>query len=90
MKSQSNLPARLCIAAFAMFWLTTGSALAATDKPNIMFIMGDDIGLMNVGAYHRGWMVGETPNIDRIAQEGAMFTDYSAMQSIHSSGHPSD
>jgi hypothetical protein len=40
-------------------------------KPNIMFIMADDIGIMNVGAYHRGLMVGETPNIDRIANEAA-------------------
>ena len=42
---------------------------AAPKQPNILFIMGDDIGIMNVGAYHRGLMVGETPNIDRIAQE---------------------
>jgi hypothetical protein len=40
-------------------------------KPNILFIMGDDIGLMQVEAYHQGIMVGETPNIDRIAREGA-------------------
>ena len=40
-----------------------GNLFAATDKPNILFIMGDDIGIMNVGAYHRGLMVGETPNI---------------------------
>ena len=53
-------------------------------KPNILFIMGDDIGLMNVGAYHRGWALGETPNIDRIAHEGGIFTDYYAMQSCAS------
>ena len=53
-------------------------------KPNILFIMGDDIGLMNVGAYHRGWALGETPNIDRIAHEGGIFTDYYAMQSCTS------
>jgi len=50
-------------------------------KPNILFIMGDDIGLYNVGVYHRTLMVGETPNIDRIANEGAMFTTYYAEQS---------
>ncbi len=50
-------------------------------KPNILFIMGDDIGIMNVGAYHRGIMVGETPNIDRLAKEGAQFMTYYAEQS---------
>lgn len=54
---------------------------AAAEKPNILFIMGDDIGWMQPSVYHRGLMVGETPNIDRIAQEGAMFTDYYAEQS---------
>src|SRR5437660_4908305 len=59
-------------------------AAAQNSKPNILFIMGDDIGWMQVGAYHRGLAVGETPNIDRIANEGAMFTDYYAMQSCTS------
>ena len=54
---------------------------AAQQKPNILFIMGDDIGWMQPSIYHRGLMVGETPNIDRIGQEGAMFTDYYAEQS---------
>jgi arylsulfatase len=53
-------------------------------KPNILFIMGDDIGWMQPGIYHRGLMVGETPNIDRIGQEGAIFMDYVAMQSCTS------
>jgi arylsulfatase len=53
-------------------------------KPNILFIMGDDIGWMQVGAYHRGLALGETPNIDRIANEGGLFTDYYAMQSCTS------
>jgi arylsulfatase len=53
-------------------------------KPNILFIMGDDIGWMQPSIYHRGLMVGETPNIDRIGREGAMFTDYLAMQSCTS------
>ena len=57
---------------------------ASGKKPNILFIMGDDIGIMNVGAYHRGIMVGETPNIDRIAHEGGTFMDYYAMQSCTS------
>jgi arylsulfatase A-like enzyme len=53
-------------------------------KPNILFIMSDDIGWMQPGCYHRGLMVGETPNIDRIAAEGAIFMDYVAMQSCTS------
>ncbi len=56
----------------------------APQKPNILFIMGDDIGWMQPSIYHRGVMVGETPNIDRIGKEGAMFTDYVAMQSCTS------
>src|SRR5215208_7172886 len=53
-------------------------------KPNILFIMGDDIGWMQPSIYHQGVMVGETPNIDRIGQEGAKFVDYVAMQSCTS------
>jgi arylsulfatase A-like enzyme len=53
-------------------------------KPNIMFIMGDDIGWMQPSVYHRGLMVGETPNIDRIANEGAIFMDYVAEASCTS------
>jgi arylsulfatase len=60
---------------------TLAPAVAQDAKPNILFIMGDDIGLMQVGAYHQGWAVGETPNIDRIANEGGKFTDYYAEQS---------
>ena len=47
-------------------------------QPNIVVIMGDDIGWFNIGAYHRGIMSGKTPNIDRLAAEGMMFTDYYA------------
>ena len=57
---------------------------AAGGKPNILFIMADDIGWMQPSIYHRGLMVGETPNIDRIGREGAMFVDYLAMQSCTS------
>jgi arylsulfatase len=66
--------------------VVAASPAGATEgkKPNILFIMGDDIGIMNVGAYHRGLMVGETPNIDRIANEGAIFMDAYAMQSCTS------
>ena len=54
---------------------------APQQKPNILFIMGDDIGLMQPSIYHRGLMVGQTPNIDRIGQEGAIFMTYYAEQS---------
>ena len=64
--------------------LPASSAMAQDKKPNIMFIMGDDIGWMQPSIYHRGLMVGETPNIDRIGHEGAIFMDYLAMQSCTS------
>jgi arylsulfatase A-like enzyme len=64
--------------------LTALPASAQEQKPNILFIMGDDIGWMQPSIYHRGLMVGETPNIDRIGQEGAIFMDYVAMQSCTS------
>ena len=51
---------------------------APSGPPNIVAIMGDDIGIWNIGAYHRGMMSGKTPNIDRLASEGMMFTDYYA------------
>jgi len=57
---------------------------ASGKKPNILVIMGDDIGWMQPSCYHQGLMVGETPNIDRIAREGARFLDYVAMQSCTS------
>jgi arylsulfatase A-like enzyme len=60
------------------------AAQATAAKPNILFIMGDDIGWMQVGVYHRGVGLGETPNIDRLAHEGGMFTTYYAMQSCTS------
>jgi arylsulfatase len=47
-------------------------------KPNFVFIMADDVGWFNIGAYHRGIMAGRTPNLDRLAAEGMMFTDYYA------------
>ncbi len=56
-------------------------AQAGGKKPNILFIMGDDIGIMNVAAYHRGLMVGVTPNIDRIGKEGTVFMTAYAEQS---------
>src|SRR5271163_5149205 len=51
---------------------------AQAKKPNILAIMGDDIGMWNIGAYHRGLMAGKTPNLDKLAKEGMIFTDYYA------------
>lgn len=47
-------------------------------KPNIVVIMGDDVGWFNIGAYHRGIMSGKTPNLDKLASQGMLFTDYYA------------
>ncbi|NEN91135.1 MAG: arylsulfatase [Okeania sp. SIO3H1] len=63
-------------------WLPTSAAFAETTQlPNILVIMGDDIGLTNVSAYGKGIVGYDTPNIDRIANEGVLFTDYYAEQS---------
>ena len=53
-------------------------APTAGSKPNIVVIMGDDIGWFNIGAYHQGIMAGKTPNLDKLAAEGMRFTDYYA------------
>ncbi|MGO8926716.1 MAG: arylsulfatase [Limisphaerales bacterium] len=55
-----------------------GTARAADKKPNIVVFMGDDIGMWNIGAYSRGMMAGKTPNLDKMAKEGMLFTDYYA------------
>ncbi len=62
----------------AMVVATPVLAQAPAKPPNIVVIMGDDIGIWNIGAYHRGMMAGRTPNLDRIAAEGMLFTDYYA------------
>src|SRR5437868_5616521 len=54
------------------------AAAPAGQRPNIVVIMGDDIGMWNIGAYHRGMMAGRTPNLDKLAAEGMLFTDYYA------------
>ena len=74
---------------YGLSLLTAGATLygvnanvhAADKKPNILFIMGDDVGWMQVGVYHQGLSVGETPNIDRLAREGGRFMTYYAEQS---------
>ncbi len=72
---------RLAVAA-AVVALGTGAALAQeAEKPNILVIWGDDIGQSNISAYTMGLMGYRTPNIDRIAEEGMIFTDYYGEQS---------
>src|SRR5438445_617823 len=79
--SGSSLVAASALAAVGL----TSSAQAqqptpapAGQRPNIVVIMGDDIGMWNLGAYHRGMMAGRTPNLDKLAAEGMVFTDYYA------------
>ena len=57
------------------------AVVAQQQPPNILVIMGDDIGYWNISAYNRGQMGYRTPNIDRIANEGAILTDYYGQQS---------
>ena len=61
--------------------MTAGAVRAADKKPNILVIWGDDIGYWNVSAYNQGMMGYKTPNIDSIAKEGALFTDWYGQQS---------
>ena len=81
-------PSKTILSALALFLGlalvagVTGPAAAQekgdNKKPNIIFIMGDDIGWFNIGAYHQGMMTGRTPNLDKLATEGMLFTDYYA------------
>ena len=68
----------LLAACFVTATVACGPVVAQQSKPNIVVIMGDDIGMWNIGAYHRGMMAGKTPNLDKIAKEGMLFTDYYA------------
>jgi arylsulfatase len=67
--------------ALGLAMVMTAAGMAQTAKPNILVIWGDDIGWSNISAYNHGMMGYKTPNIDRIADEGAMFTDWYAQQS---------
>src|SRR5215467_306288 len=58
--------------------LYCGPATAQQQRPNIVFVMGDDIGWSNIGVYNQGIMAGRTPNLDQLAAEGMRFTDYYA------------
>ena len=84
-----SMTRKFWIGLLASFVAVTAASVPAAaqeqqQKPNILFIMGDDIGWMQPSIYHRGLMVGETPNIDRIGNEGAIFMDFLAMQSCTS------
>ena len=68
-------------AGMLLMGMLLGSGSYAAQKPNILVIWGDDIGQSNISAYTRGMMGYQTPNIDRIAKEGMMFTDYYGEQS---------
>lgn len=68
----------LTAASLAVLAFAVAPAQAQQKKPNIVVIMGDDIGIWNIGAYHRGMMASRTPNLDRLAAEGMLFTDYYA------------
>jgi arylsulfatase A-like enzyme len=85
--SKSSISSRGATTSFAVVVVALAAvgpvapAVAQETKPNILFIMGDDIGWMQPSIYHRGLAVGETPNIDRIGNEGAIFMHYYAEQS---------
>jgi arylsulfatase A-like enzyme len=84
-----NFKKKLLILAVIWMMIPTGNLLAQASNnkqtgkkpPNILVIMSDDVGIWNITAYNRGMMGGRTPNIDRIANQGALFTDYYAQQS---------
>ena len=80
MTLRSTFLATLAVSAAVVSY---AGSLAAQDaeKPNILVIWGDDIGQSNISAYTMGLMGYETPNIDRIAEEGMIFTDYYGEQS---------
>ena len=74
-----HLSAGVAAIALTLLAVTAPAIAQAPDKqPNIVFIMGDDIGWFNIGAYHQGIMAGRTPNLDQLAAEGMRFTDYYA------------
>src|SRR5437868_15374962 len=76
-----NICPRVLALTAAAFTASAPAVAQQPQKPNILVIMADDIGYWNVSAYNRGMMGYRTPNIDRIANEGAIFTDYYGQQS---------
>src|SRR5262245_19315616 len=80
--SRRSSSMKVCTSLFACAAMVTAMTMPAAaqqpQRPNIVFIMGDDIGWANVGVYNQGIMAGRTPNLDRLAAEGMRFTDYYA------------
>jgi arylsulfatase len=76
-QARAALAAGFLLAATALVG-PPAQAQAPTRKPNVLVIMGDDVGWFNIGAYNRGIMSGKTPNLDKLAADGMMFTDYYA------------
>ena len=83
------VPAVTAVACIAGFVGVATRVEAQQKKPNIVVIMADDIGIWNIGAYHRGMMAARTPNLDKIAKEGMLFTDYYAEASCTAGARPS-
>src|SRR5260370_19711012 len=81
MKRRTVLKVIVAALAVLVLVLTVSTAGAEQKKPNILIIWGDDIGQFNVSAYNLGMMGYKTPNIDRVAREGALFTDWYGQQS---------
>ena len=82
-----SLSRNLRLGLLALFAVVTAASTPAAaqqqQKPNILFIMGDDIGWMQPSIYHRGLMVGETPNIDRIGQRRRDLHDLLRRAELH-------
>jgi len=78
MRMARNVCLGLLALSAAVMGATIPAAAQQPQPPNIVMIMGDDIGIWNIGAYHRGLMAGRTPNLDQLAAEGMLFTDYYA------------
>jgi len=81
MKTTTKCLSKIYWMSFMILVILIGTVNAQSDKPNILVIWGDDVGITNISAYSHGLMGYQTPNIDRIANEGALFTDYYAEQS---------
>jgi len=81
MRHRATYLATAALAVLATVLPAAAQSGAPTKKPNILVMFGDDVGYWNISAYNRGMMGYRTPNIDRIAREGALFTDAYAQQS---------
>ena len=80
-RSKTFVPGLAAALVVALGAASPAVAQTAAKKPNILVIWGDDIGGFNISAYNQGVMGYRTPNIDSIAKEGALFTDWYGQQS---------